>query len=80
MDVAARFNWLNPSTTLGNDQFYSIEGQIAWYVSHSQHLVVKLRYGLGHQDTPGMAALGDVPLVLPAGRTQLGTIQLNLAF
>ena len=80
MDIAARFNWLNPSTSLANDQFYSIEGQLAWYVSHSQNLVIKLRYGLGHQDSPGMAALGDVPLVLPAGRTQLGTIQLNLAF
>jgi hypothetical protein len=80
MDVATRFNWLNPSTTLANDQFYSIEGQVAWYVSHSQNLVIKLRYALGHQDSPGMAALGDVPLVLPAGRTQLGTIQLNLAF
>jgi hypothetical protein len=80
MDVAARFNWLNPSTSLGNDQFYSIELQTAWYASHSQNLVIKVRYGLGHQDSPGMAALGDVPLVLTAGRTQLGTVQLNLAF
>jgi hypothetical protein len=80
MDVAARFNWLNASTTLSDDQFYSIEGQVAYYASHSQHLVIKLRYGLGRQDSPGAAALGDVPLILPAGRTQLFTIQLNLAF
>jgi hypothetical protein len=80
MDVAARFNWLNASTDLSHDLFYSIEGQLAWYASHSQHLVVKLRYAYGHQDSPGMAALGDVPLITVAGTTQLGTIQINLAF
>jgi hypothetical protein len=80
LDIAARFNWLNPSTDLSNDTFYSAEGQLAYYVSHSQHLVIKLRYGYAHQDSPGMAALGPVPLVTVAGRTQLGTLQLNLAF
>jgi hypothetical protein len=80
MDIATRANWLNPSTDLANDIFYSIEGQLAYYASHSQHLVVKLRYAYGHQDTPGMAALGDVPLLTTPGTTQLATIQLNLAF
>jgi hypothetical protein len=80
LDIATRINWLNASTSLSNDQFYSIEGQLAFYASHSQNLVVKLRYAYGHQDSPGMYALGAVPLILPAGRTQLGTLQLNLAF
>jgi hypothetical protein len=80
MDIATRINWLNASTDLSNDQFYSIEGQVAYYVTHSQHLVIKARYAYGHQDSPGTAALGSVPLILPAGRTQLFTLQLNLAF
>jgi hypothetical protein len=81
MDAAIRVNWLNPSTSLSNDQFYDVEGQVAYYASHSQHLVVKLRYAYGHQDSPGMTALGAVPLVISVpGRTQLATLQLNLAF
>jgi hypothetical protein len=80
MDIATRINWLNASTDLSNDQFYSIEGQVAYYATKSQHLVIKARYAYGHQDSPGMAALGSVPLILPAGRTQLFTLQLNLAF
>lgn len=80
LDIATRFNWLNPSTSLSNDLFYSLEGQLAYYVSHSPGLVVKLRYAAGHQNSPDMAALGDVPLIIPAGWTQLGTLQLNLAF
>jgi Phosphate-selective porin O and P len=80
LDIATRINWLNASTSLSNDQFYSIEGQMALYASHSQHLVIKLRYAYGHQNSPGEAALGPVALILPAGRTQLGTLQLNLAF
>ncbi|HEY7376419.1 MAG TPA: hypothetical protein VIF57_29945 [Polyangia bacterium] len=81
MDIAARFNWLNPSTDVGNENFYSVEGQLAYYAMHTQNLVVKARYGLGHQSSPGMAALGPVPLILTTpGRIQLFTIQLNLAF
>jgi hypothetical protein len=81
LDIGARFNWLDPSIDLSNDTFYSIEGQLAFYASHSQGLVVKLRYGAGHQDSPDMASLGAVPLVLASpGWAQLGTLQLNLAF
>jgi len=81
MDIAARFNWLNPSTDVGNENFYSVEGQLAYYAMHTQNLVVKARYGLGHQSAPAMAALGPVPLILSTpGRIQLFTIQLNLAF
>jgi len=57
------------------------QGQLAWYPSHSQHLVLKLRYGFGHQNSPGMAALGSVPLVISTpGNTQIATVQGNLAF
>jgi len=81
LDVAARFNWLNASTDLDNDDFYSIEGMLGYYVMHSPNLVVKLRYGIGHQDAPDMTMLGAVPLILATpGRIQLGTLQLNLAF
>src|SRR4029078_1398157 len=54
MDIAARFNWLNPSTDVGNENFYSVEGQLAYYAMHTQNLVVKARYGLGHQSAPAM--------------------------
>jgi len=81
MDLAARFNYLNPSTDLANDNFYSIEGQLAYYFMHTPNLVLKLRYGYGHQDTVDMAQQGPVTLVLSTpGRIQLFTIQLNLMF
>ena len=58
LDLGFRVNWLNPSTDLANDRFISGEVQLAYYVSHSPNLVVKLRYGFGNQQTPGMDALG----------------------
>ena len=79
LDIATRFNWLDASIDVGDDDFYSIEGQLAYYVSHTQGLVVKLRYAAGHQSSPGVAALGDVPLITTPGWTQLGTLQLNIA-
>jgi hypothetical protein len=79
LDIATRINWLNASTDLSNDGFYSIEGQLAYYVSHSPGLVVKLRYAYGHQNSPGEDALGAVQLITTPGNTQIGTLQLNLA-
>ncbi len=79
LDIATRFNWLDTGTDVSDNDFYSIEGQLAYYVSHTQGLVVKLRYAAGHQSSPGAAALGDVPLIVGEGWTQLGTLQLNLA-
>jgi hypothetical protein len=79
MDIATRFNWLNASTSLSNDLFYSIEGQLSYYISQSQGLVLKLRYAAGHQSSPGMDALGPVQLITEPGWTQLGTLQLNIA-
>jgi hypothetical protein len=80
LDLGFRVNWLNPSTDLANDRFISGEVQLAYYVSHSPNLVVKLRYGFGNQQTPGMEALGPVALFTRAGDLHLGTAQLNLAF
>ena len=81
VDAGVRVNWLNPSIDLASDQFYSFEGQLAYYISHSQNLVLKLRYGIGKQGSPGTDALGPVPLVISSpGTTQLGTVQINLAF
>jgi len=79
LDVATRFNWLDTSIDVSDNDFYSLEGQLAYYVSHTQGLVVKLRYAAGHQSSPGTAALGDVPLLTTPGWTQLGTLQLNIA-
>jgi hypothetical protein len=80
LDVAVRVNWLDPSTDLSEDYFFSGEAQVAYYVTHSPNLVVKLRYGIGEQQTPGMEALGDVALFTRPGEFQIGTVQLNLAF
>jgi hypothetical protein len=80
LDIGVRVNWLNPSTDLDNDTFASGEVQMAYYVTHSPNLVVKLRYGYGEQQSPGMDALGPVALFTKEGKFQLATAQLNLAF
>jgi hypothetical protein len=80
LDAGVRFNWLDPSTDLKNDTFWSGEAQVAWYVSHSQHLVVKGRFGFGEQKSPGKDALGPVPLFTSVGKFYIATLQLNLAF
>jgi hypothetical protein len=80
LDVAVRGNWLNPSTSLGNDRFVSGEIQLAYYITHSPVLVVKLRYGFGNQHSPGKEALGAVALFTAEGDVHVGTAQLNLAF
>ena len=80
LDIATRFNWLDASIGLGDDDFYSIEGQLAYYVSHSPGLVVKLRYAAGHQKLARHGRARGRPAHHHAGLwTQLGTLQLNLA-
>jgi Phosphate-selective porin O and P len=79
LDAAVRISWTNPSTTLADDLFFSAEGQLAYYIS-APTLIVKLRYGYGNQQSPGMSALGAVTLPATAGRTQLITFQINLSF
>ena len=70
-----------PAPTSTNDAFYSIEGQLAYYVSHSPGLVVKLRYALRATRTrPAWPRSGRCRSSSPPGLTQLGTLQLNLAF
>ena len=82
LDAGVRINWLNASTDLTNDQFYSVEGQLAWYPCRTRSTwSLKVRYAYGHQNSPGMAALGAVPLVISTpGATQLATLQGNIAF
>lgn len=79
LDVAARFNWINPSTSLSNDRLLAAEAQMAWYVD-APNLILKLRYGIGDQQTPGMTALGSVKLPAQAGQEQVITLQLNVSF
>jgi hypothetical protein len=79
LDVAARVNWLDPSDDLSNDTFWSVEGEFNYYIS-APNLVLKLRYGYGHQETPGEDELGPVALAITPGKTHIVTLQLNLAF
>jgi hypothetical protein len=78
LDLAVRVSWADPSTSLAGDRFLSGEAQVAWYVSVPT-LIVKLRYGIGDQKSPGAAALGDVSLPANVGRLQIVTAQVNLA-
>jgi hypothetical protein len=78
LDLALRASWANPSTAIDGARFLSGEAQIAWYVS-APVLIVKLRYGLGDQQSPGTAQLGGVDLPARAGRLQIVTLQVNLA-
>jgi hypothetical protein len=78
LDVAVRLSWANPSTSLSDDRLLIGEAQVATYVQ-APTLIVKLRYGYGDQQSPGMAALGPVTLPATAGRTQVITLQLNLS-
>ena len=78
LDAAVRGSWTNPSTDLAGDRLLAGEVQVAWYVA-APTLIVKVRYGLGEQHSPGSAALGAVALPAAVGRTQVGTLQVNLA-
>jgi hypothetical protein len=80
LDVSVRGNYLDPSNKAENDKFYSIEGQLGYYPFGTQNLVLKLRYGYGHQDQPSEEDLAAVRLPVPAGDNQILTAQLGLAF
>jgi hypothetical protein len=77
LDVGVRLSYLDPSTDLSDDRLIAVEAQAAWYAIGTK-LVVKLRWALGNQHSPDPATLGAVVLPLPAGTTQLFTLQLNL--
>jgi hypothetical protein len=77
LDIAVRVSGANPSRSLAGDRFVSGEAQLAWYVSVPT-LIVKLRYGISDQKSPGMTALGDVTLPASTGRLQIVTAQVNL--
>ncbi len=78
LDAAVRVSWANPSTDLAGDRLLAGEAQVAWYAA-APMVIVKLRYGIGDQESPGSAALGDVALPATVGRTQVATLQVNLA-
>jgi hypothetical protein len=79
LDVAVSGSWADPSTSLSDDRLLVVEGQLTYYIA-APALILKLRYAYADQQTPGMAALGPVTLPATPGRTQLGTLQVNLAF
>jgi hypothetical protein len=80
LGVGVRVNYLDPSIDLRDDTFASVEAQLAWYID-GPRVIGKLRYGLGHQDSPGATALGDVALPVGfVGTINVFTAQLNLAF
>jgi hypothetical protein len=79
LDAAVQGDWANPSTSLTDDRFLAGEGQVTYYVK-APMLILKLRYAYADQQTPGTTALGSVKLPGTAGRTQLITFQVNLAF
>jgi len=78
LDAAVRASWANPSIDLDDDRFLSGEAQAACYIA-APRLIFKLRYGISDQRSPGSAALGAVTLPATAGRTQVATLQVNLA-
>ena len=79
LDAAVQVDWANASTALSSDRLLGGEAQVTYYLS-APTLILKLRYAYFEQQTPGTTALGAVTLPATAGRTQLGTLQVNLAF
>jgi hypothetical protein len=79
LDFAVRGNWIDADTSLSNVRTLIGEAQVACYI-HPPVLILKLRYGIADQQTPGMTALGSVSLPIEAGRSQVLTLQLNLAY
>ena len=57
VDFGVRGNWIDPSTSLSNVRTLIGEAQVAYYI-HAPVLVLKLRYGIADQQTPGTTALG----------------------
>jgi hypothetical protein len=86
LDFAVRVNWINPSTSLPNDEFASFEAQLAWFIK-APYITLKLRYAYGHQQDPGPApasvpmlySLVQQPLSTP-GNGHLLTLQAMVAF
>lgn len=79
LDIGVRANVLDASDELSNDFGYALEGMLGYYPFENPHLSLKLRYGYGHQDTPGSDALGSVALLMPPGTNHLLTAQITLA-
>ena len=79
-----RFDWIQPSASLANDDFFSGETQLAWFI-YSTTLALRLRYGFAHQADPGPAPVNDpmffttVGLPTSPGWLHLITLQIQLA-
>ena len=84
LDAAVRFDWIQPSASLANDDFFSGETQLAWFI-YSTTLALRLRYGFAHQADPGAAPANDpmffttVGLPTSPGWLHLITLQIQLA-
>lgn len=81
--VGARFNWLNPNTSLDGDRVLQLEGMGAWFI-HPPELVLKLRYTWLDQSEPDpedlAAAPDDYKLPFIPGSSHVVTLQLTMAF
>jgi hypothetical protein len=84
LDLAARFDWINPSSGLAHDRFLAGEAQLAWFIWGTT-LALRLRYAVAHQQDPGAAPatnpalLGTVSLPIPPGTEHLATFQVQVA-
>ena len=62
LDAAVRFDWINPSTSLANAQFYAGEAQLAWFIfSTSAGAAAALRRGAPAGSRPGAGVGSGVP-------------------
>lgn len=80
LDFALRFNYIDPSLNLGNDNFYSGEVLLNWYVK-APYVILRARYAVAHQQDPG-AAPADNPdlftiVTLPTGPGWGHLVSLN---
>lgn len=76
VDAGVRFNWLDPSHSITNDNFYSAEGELSLHVQRSS-VIVRARYGYGRQNGDAATAAA-VSLPATPGNTHVVTLQLNL--
>jgi hypothetical protein len=86
VDANVRFSMADVNLDASNDLGYGIEVGGSFYV-HAPTVVLKLRYGYGHQQTPSNAVMdasgttssGGAPLILSPGSVHVMTLQLNTA-
>src|SRR5262249_28512199 len=78
-DAAVRFNYVDPNTVLDHDRLIAGEAQAGYYID-GPRLVLRFRYGIGDQASPGSDHLNGTSLpVSTPGTYNIFTLQLNLA-